>query len=131
MIQFLRRHLRTLIWFAVGLVCALLLATGFSFTRLTATATRPKHQGFSHTYTSHHDLTGRVIASADTKVPKVILISLDGATPRLVNQYLTDGILSPNKGLGLLQSRRVYYAATKGSRCAQVLCRQQPILCLW
>jgi predicted AlkP superfamily pyrophosphatase or phosphodiesterase len=35
--------------------------------------------------------------------PKVILISLDGATPRLVEEYLSKGILSPNQGLGLLK----------------------------
>ncbi len=37
--------------------------------------------------------------------PKVILISLDGATPRLVNQYLASGVLSPDKGLGPWQVR--------------------------
>ena len=37
--------------------------------------------------------------------PKVVLISLDGATPRLVNQYLESGVLSPDKGLGLLASK--------------------------
>jgi len=36
--------------------------------------------------------------------PKVIVISLDGATPRLVNQYLASGVLPQNQGLGLLQN---------------------------
>lgn len=39
--------------------------------------------------------------------PKVILISLDGATPRLVEQYLSKGILSPKQGLGLLKSHGI------------------------
>jgi len=39
--------------------------------------------------------------------PKVILISLDGATPSLVEQYLSSGVLSPNQGLGLLKSHGI------------------------
>jgi predicted AlkP superfamily pyrophosphatase or phosphodiesterase len=46
-------------------------------------------------------------ATASEKYPKVILISLDGATPRLVNQYLDSGVLSPNEGMGLLASKGV------------------------
>src|SRR5262245_44608926 len=34
--------------------------------------------------------------------PKVVLISLDGATPTLINQYLQTGVLSPDQGLGYL-----------------------------
>lgn len=45
------------------------------------------------------------ISEPQVQVPKVILISLDGATPRLINQYLADGTLSPDKGLGLLASQ--------------------------
>lgn len=37
--------------------------------------------------------------------PKVILISLDGATPRILNQYLEDGSIPQNEGLGLLKSK--------------------------
>lgn len=37
----------------------------------------------------------------------VILISLDGATPRIVEQYLTDGTLPSNQGLGLLRSKGI------------------------
>jgi len=40
--------------------------------------------------------------------PKVILISLDGATRDFVNQYLASGVLSPKQGIGLLKSRGVY-----------------------
>ena len=39
--------------------------------------------------------------------PKVILISLDGATPRILNQYLKDGSIPQNEGLGLLKSKGV------------------------
>src|SRR5262245_45128615 len=34
--------------------------------------------------------------------PKVVLITLDGATPALINQYLQTGVLSPDQGLGYL-----------------------------
>ncbi|WP_017314559.1 alkaline phosphatase family protein [Mastigocladopsis repens] len=113
MIQFLRGLLRTLIWFAVGLLCAFLFATGFSFTQLTTIATSPNHRGSPNTYTSDGKLTGRFVNKVSqskvpkNKVPKVIVISLDGATPRLVNQYLTDGVLSQSQGIGLLQSQGV------------------------
>lgn len=43
-------------------------------------------------------------SSEPLPVPKVILISLDGATPRLINEYLADGTLSRDRGLGLLVS---------------------------
>jgi predicted AlkP superfamily pyrophosphatase or phosphodiesterase len=37
----------------------------------------------------------------------VILISLDGATPRLVDQYIASGAIKANEGLGLLKSQGV------------------------
>ncbi len=37
--------------------------------------------------------------------PKVVLISLDGATPWLVEQYLADGTLPKDKGIGLLKAK--------------------------
>ncbi|WP_292800727.1 alkaline phosphatase family protein [Nostoc sp. NMS7] len=40
--------------------------------------------------------------------PKVILISLDGATPNFVEQYLKTGVLSPKQGLGLIKNKGVY-----------------------
>ncbi len=43
----------------------------------------------------------------NTTHPKVILISLDGATPRLLNQYLEDGSIPQNEGLGLLKNKGV------------------------
>src|SRR5262245_51982186 len=36
--------------------------------------------------------------------PKVIVISLDGATPRLVDQFMAEGALGPDRGLGRLQA---------------------------
>ena len=46
-------------------------------------------------------------ATATSPHPKVILISLDGGAPYLVNKYLANGVLSPNQGLGLLKSKGV------------------------
>ncbi len=40
-------------------------------------------------------------------VPQVILISLDGATDSIVDQYLANGVLDPKTGLGLLRSKGV------------------------
>ena len=49
--------------------------------------------------------------AADLKLgkarPKVILISLDGATPWLLNQYLSNGVISRNQGLGLLKNQGI------------------------
>src|SRR5215510_13994540 len=42
--------------------------------------------------------------------PKVILISLDGAKPTLINSYLSDGTLSAKTGLGLLKSKGIWAA---------------------
>lgn len=44
---------------------------------------------------------------AQPVVPKVILISLDGAQPALIENYLATGVLSPKTGLGLLKARGV------------------------
>jgi Type I phosphodiesterase / nucleotide pyrophosphatase len=52
-------------------------------------------------------LATMLLATEATTAPKVILISLDGATPWLVNQYLVSGVLSRHEGLGLLQSRGI------------------------
>jgi hypothetical protein len=40
--------------------------------------------------------------------PKVVVISLDGAKPSLVEQYLRTGVLDSNIGLGRLRSRGVF-----------------------
>ena len=39
--------------------------------------------------------------------PKVVLISLDGATPQLVSEFMRDGTIPPHTGLGLLARRGV------------------------
>jgi|GEM_PF-6008431 len=49
-----------------------------------------------------HSVTAQ--SNPGTPRPKVILISLDGAQPDIINQYLEQGVLSPNQGLGLLKS---------------------------
>ena len=37
--------------------------------------------------------------------PKVVIISLDGATPRIVDQLNASGQLNPNEGINLLHAR--------------------------
>jgi hypothetical protein len=41
------------------------------------------------------------LAGEAKATPKVVLISLEGATPRIIAQYLADGTLPPNQGIGL------------------------------
>ena len=48
-----------------------------------------------------------LLAAVAAAAPKVIVISLDGATPRLVDQYMASGALSPTQGLGLLQNKGI------------------------
>jgi predicted AlkP superfamily pyrophosphatase or phosphodiesterase len=47
-------------------------------------------------------------ASHASATPKVVLISLDGATPRLVEQFIRDGVLARGEGLALLRERGVF-----------------------
>ena len=51
-----------------------------------------------------HSATAKSVATSRSQV---VLISLDGATPRLVDEYLASGVLNRRTGLGLLQSRGV------------------------
>jgi hypothetical protein len=44
-----------------------------------------------------------LFATIAAAAPRAIVISLDGATPRFVDQYLATGALGPNEGLGLLK----------------------------
>ena len=37
--------------------------------------------------------------------PRIIIISLDGATPSLVREFMLDGTISPSRGLGLLANK--------------------------
>src|SRR5262245_31114952 len=46
-------------------------------------------------------------ATAAQAEPRVIVISLDGATPRLVDQFMRDGTLARNRGLRLLDREGV------------------------
>ncbi|HEY5894201.1 MAG TPA: alkaline phosphatase family protein [Chthoniobacterales bacterium] len=48
-----------------------------------------------------------LVATPLFAAPKVVLISLDGATPRLVDKYTQSGALLPDVGLGLLEARGV------------------------
>jgi len=45
-----------------------------------------------------------LLATEASTAPKVVLISLDGATPWLVNQYLARGVFSRHERVGLLRS---------------------------
>src|SRR5262245_16042528 len=49
-------------------------------------------------------VSATLLTAAVAAAPKVIVISLDGATPRLVDEQMQSGVLSPTRGLGLLQS---------------------------
>lgn len=52
-----------------------------------------------------HSMTAKLtLAKAP---PKVVVISLDGATPSLVDQYLSNGVLRPNEGLGRLKRQGI------------------------
>jgi hypothetical protein len=53
-----------------------------------------------------HSIAAQSVTS--TSRPKVILISLDGATPDFVEEYLAKGVLNPKQGLGLIKSKGVY-----------------------
>ena len=46
--------------------------------------------------------------TSPTGAPKVVLISLDGATNTIVKEYLKNGVLDPTKGIGLLASKGVF-----------------------
>ncbi|MBC8102972.1 MAG: alkaline phosphatase family protein, partial [Cytophagales bacterium] len=46
--------------------------------------------------------------AAQAQPPRVIIISLDGASPRFAEQYLSDGTLPANQGLGLLRSQGIF-----------------------
>lgn len=46
-----------------------------------------------------------VLSAPASAAPKVVLISLDGATPRIVDELLDTGVLSRHRGLGLLRRR--------------------------
>jgi predicted AlkP superfamily pyrophosphatase or phosphodiesterase len=45
---------------------------------------------------------GALIATSTVAAPRVVLISLDGATPGLVGEFMRDGTIPHDRGLGLL-----------------------------
>ncbi|MGH8588688.1 MAG: alkaline phosphatase family protein [Gammaproteobacteria bacterium] len=51
--------------------------------------------------------SGWVLGTPAIAAPKVVVISLDGATPRNIETFLKDGTLSKKRGLGLLIKRGV------------------------
>jgi hypothetical protein len=50
---------------------------------------------------------GSVLASSAVAAPKVILISLDGATPRLMQQYINNNAIPAGTGIRLLEEKGV------------------------
>ena len=64
-------------------------------------------------------LVGITAAAARAQAPKVVSISLDGANPTLVEQYLKDGVLDKDVGLGRLRARGV--SADQNSRPPRLL----------
>ncbi|MDQ3773322.1 MAG: alkaline phosphatase family protein [Pseudomonadota bacterium] len=50
---------------------------------------------------------GSVLSTSAIAAPKVVMLSLDGATPRNIERFLNDGTLSERRGLGLLIKRGV------------------------
>ncbi|OLP18212.1 phosphodiesterase [Leptolyngbya sp. 'hensonii'] len=50
----------------------------------------------------------QVAANSAKPHPKVVLISLDGASPFLIDRYLDQNVLSSQRGLGLLKGKGVY-----------------------
>ena len=59
------------------------------------------------TFLSVNAIHSATAQSAATSRSQVVLISLDGATPRIIDEYLAKGVLNRRTGLGLLQSRGV------------------------
>ncbi|CAL1239597.1 alkaline phosphatase family protein [Candidatus Methylocalor cossyra] len=58
-------------------------------------------------------VAGLLLGSAAQGAPRVVLISLDGATPTLIDEFLADGTLTPRRGIGLLKSAGVYAASNQ------------------
>src|SRR6185503_14283370 len=50
-----------------------------------------------------HDGSGGKHPPSHGSVPKVILISLDGAKPQFIDKYIATGVLPSNSGLALLR----------------------------
>ena len=50
-------------------------------------------------------LIAAVLCTSAYATPKVVIISLDGATPRIVDQLNASGQLNPNEGINLLRAK--------------------------
>ena len=50
-------------------------------------------------------LISAVLCASAYATPKVVIISLDGATPRIVDQLNANGQLNPNEGINLLRAK--------------------------
>jgi hypothetical protein len=50
-------------------------------------------------------LISAVLCTSAYATPKVVIISLDGATPRIVDQLNANGRLNPNEGVNLLRAK--------------------------
>ena len=50
-------------------------------------------------------LISAVLCTSAYATPKVVIISLDGATPRIVDQLNASGQLNPNEGINLLRAK--------------------------
>src|SRR5215475_1119434 len=52
-------------------------------------------------------LLAALVAPQVSGAPKVVVISLDGATPRFVDHFMRDGTIPHDQGLGLLRNRGI------------------------
>src|SRR5262249_61942003 len=50
-------------------------------------------------------LISAVLCTSAYATPKVVIISLDGATPRIIDQLNASGQLNPNEGINLLRAK--------------------------
>src|SRR5215831_20105316 len=50
-------------------------------------------------------LMSAVLCTSVYATPKTVIISLDGATPRIVDQLNANGQLNPNEGINLLRAK--------------------------
>jgi predicted AlkP superfamily pyrophosphatase or phosphodiesterase len=50
-------------------------------------------------------LISAALCTSAYATPKVVIISLDGATPRIVDQLNAEGQLNPNEGINLLRAK--------------------------
>ena len=61
-------------------------------------------------------LMNSILLPASWAAPKIVLISLDGATPRIVNDLLRRGALPRERGIGWLRRKVFLPSKTLSSR---------------